>query len=462
MIHTRSVRALFAGALVAATVGLAACGSDDSSDATTGEVPSEVEDWFAEVKAAHEGDTVTLLMASHPGTTGFQESIAPFEAATGVNVEFEVVEEGAMIEKQIAECGAKSDIYDIYMIAVEGITRMTQTECATPLNDWVSSVPEWYDFEDLMPAYRDLFTVNDSFNAVPFAGESVFLMYRKDLFEKHNKEVPATWDELRELAEFFQQEEGIAGVTFRARQGWEFTYQYSAFLFPFGGQIVDGATAADCPTVAPSGCAPAIDVPGSVEALEYMISLKEFAPVGVESFSFPEAWQAFQTGDAAMAVEATAGAGEMEDETKSVVAGKVGYAVLPEGPAGAYTGVWGWGLGINKASKNADAAAAVITWLTSRVNSKAYVEAGGIPGRTSDFEDSDNQSKYPYYEAIGEALEQAAGLAATGNSVVPKARIWVVWSDAIGLYGAEAFAGKITAEEAVKKMQEEMEKALEG
>jgi len=452
-------------------VALGACGSDESVDTPAAESVTEataapelspVDAWLADVKSQFEGSTVTLLMASHPGTTGFQETIGRFQDATGITVQFDVVEEGAMIEKQIAECGSSSDIYDIYMIAVEGITRMTQTECAMPLNDWVAGLPTWYDFEDLMPAYRDLFTVNGSFNAVPFAGESIFLFYRKDLFDKHGKTPPKTWDELRDLAKFFKEKEGIAGVSFRARQGWEFTYGYSGFLFPFGGQIVDGKTSNECPKVKPSGCPPAINVPGSIAALEYMISLKEFAPVGIESFSFPEAWTSFMTGDAAMMVEATAAAGEVENPDKSVVAGKTGYTVLPAGPAGAYTGVWGWGLGVNKSSKNAGAAGAVITWLTSRENSQAYVDAGGIPGRLSDFTNPDNQAKYPFYGAIGDALAQAETLAKTGNSVVPKARIWVGWSDSIGLHGAEAFVGKISAAEAVKRMQTDMEAALKG
>ncbi len=423
---------------------------------------SPVNEWFADVKSKYEGTTVTLLMASHPGTTGFQETIGRFQDATGIKVQFDVVEEGAMIEKQIAECGSNSDIYDIYMVAAEGATRMTQTECAYTLNDWVTELPEWYDFEDLMPAFRDQFQVVDKFIAVPFAGESIFLFYRKDLFEKHGKTPPKTWDELRDLAKFFKETENIPGVSFRARQGWEFTYGLSGFLFPFGGQIVDAKTSSQCPIGKPSGCPPAINVPGTVAALDYMISLKEFAPVGIESFSFPEAWQSFMTGNAAMMVEATAAAGEVENPDKSVVAGKTGYSVLPAGPLGAYTGVWGWGLSINNSSKNIGAASAVVTWLTSRENSPASIGAGGIPSRSSDFSNPDNQSKYPFYGAIGEALAQAGELAKTGNSVVPKTRAWSSWSDSIGTLGSEAFVGKITSKEAVKRMQADMEAAMKG
>lgn len=448
------------------TPSTSASGSTATSDtAAASTVPSggaELQAWYDEVRAAHDGETVTMLMASHPGTAAFQEIVDEFTANTGVKVEFDVVEEGAMIEKQIAECGVQSDIYDIYMVAAEGVTRMAQTECAAPI-EGLDGLGDWYDYEDLEPAYRDLFDVNGTMYGVPFAGESVFLMYRKDLFEEYGKEVPATWDELLETAKWFSENvDGVDGVSFRARQGWEFTYQYSVFLFPFGGQIVDPATAADCPTGQPSGCPPAIDVPGSVAALEYMTALKDYAPTGIESFSFPEAWQAFQTGKAAMLVEATAAASEIEDPSKSTVAGNVGYATLPEGPAGAFTGVWGWGLGLNNHSGNKEAAQAVIEWLTSRAASPSYVDAGGVPSRVSDFADPENQATYPYYGAIGDALAQAADLAATGNSVVPQSRAWVAWSDAIGTTGSLAFTGQLDAAEAVTKMQADMEAALEG
>lgn len=461
--HHRFAAAVFVGGFCLANVAQAT-GDSVPADGTTGDgtaTEGDLQAWYDEVRAEHEGETVVVLMASHPSTSAFQEIIGEFTENTGVQVEFDVVEEGAMIEKQIAECGVGSDIYDIYMVAVEGVTRMAQTECAAPLMGF-GELPSWYDFEDLEPAYRDLFDVNGTIYALPFAGESVFLMYREDLFEEHGMAVPTTWQELRDTAQWFSENvDGVEGVSFRARQGWEFTYQYSVFLFPFGGQLVDPDTSADCPTAEPSGCPPMINVPGSVEALEYMTSLREFSPTGVESFSFPEAWQAFQTGGAAMLVESTAAAAEVENPETSTVAGEVGYSVLPAGPAGAFTGVWGWGLGLNNSSSRKDAATAVMTWLTSRAAAPAYVEAGGIPSRTSDFTDQDNQERYPYYEAIGAALEQAASLSATGNAVVPKARVWVAWSDAIGTIGSTAFTGQISAEEAVAEMQAQMEAAME-
>ena len=82
--------------------------------------------WLDEVKAEHEGETIVMSVSAHPSTTAFQETIKPFEEATGVNVEFDVMEEGAMLEKQLLECGSRSNTYDIYQVAVEAVTQMAR------------------------------------------------------------------------------------------------------------------------------------------------------------------------------------------------------------------------------------------------------------------------------------------------------------------------------------------------
>jgi len=191
-----------------------------------------------------------------------------------------------------------------------------------------------------------------------------------------------------------------------------------------------------------------------------MRALKAYAPVGIESFSPPESFQAMQNGDVAMLVEATAAGPEMEDPAKSSVAGKLGYAILPAGPAGAYTGVWGWAYGINAASEKQDLAWDVITWLTSRYTHQDYLNAGGIVSRSSAFDDPANREKYPYFEATGQALAQAGDLAAKGLSVVPKTPVWTQMSDIMGNYGSEAFVDQMTSAEAVAKMQEDIEAAI--
>jgi multiple sugar transport system substrate-binding protein len=420
--------------------------AQDATPAASAYDADSVQAWLEGVKAEHEGETIVMSVSAHPSTTAFQETIQPFIEATGVNVELDVMEEGAMLEKQLLECSSASNTYDIYQVAVEAVTQMGQTGCIVPLNDRIAELPAFYDYEDLMPAYRDIFTIDGQTYSIPTAGESVFLIYRKDLFDAAGLEPPQTWDELLQIAQQFQEGGEVAGVAFRAQKGWQFTYTYSIFLFPFGGMMLDPATGEV-----------AIDSPESAAALDFMKALKEVAPVGIESFSFPESFAAMQNGDVAMLIEATAAGPEMEDPEKSTVAGNLGYAVLPAGPAGAYTGVWGWSFGINAASEKQDLAWDVITWLTSRYTHQDYVNAGGIVSRSSAFDDPANIEQYPYFAATGEALAQAGGLAEKGLSVVPKSPLWTQMSDIMGNYGSEAFVGQITSEEAVASMQEDIE-----
>jgi len=319
-----------------------------------------------------------------------------------------------------------------------------------PLDSWLNNTPDWFDNDDILLAYREMLAYEDVNYGVPFAGETVFLFYRKDLFDKYDVEVPTTFDEVMETAEFFHgKEDGLSGVSFRCRSGWEFTYEWSIFIFPFGGLMVDPATGK-----------PGLNNSGTVDSLEYMIELSQYAPVGIESYSFPEAWDAFMQGKAAMMIEASAAAPEVENPDSSVVAGKVGYAPMPAGPAGAYSGVWGWGFSMTVGSENKDAAWAFITYMTGKATHQEYIENGGIVSRASMLSDPKQQAQYSYYQAILETLKQAADLQKQGLGVVLMIPEWSEISEIMGTEGSRAFAGEITAQEAADSMQAQVEEVF--
>lgn len=449
MSTVRFARVCLAVVLLVATVLPVGCSKRQEA---AGPDTGPMADWLAQVKQQYAGTTVTISAASHPSIEAFRQMIGDFERATGITVEWDVVEENSLASKQLMEYQAGTGRYDLVMDSVEGNAPFASLGALLPLDDYIATkTPAWYDWEDIMPAYRDLFNFNGKQWAVPFAGETVFLMYRKDLFEQNGTQVPKTWDELRQTAAFYSAKGNIAGVTMRARRGWEFTYIWSVFIFPFGGKIIDPATGK-----------PAFTEPGVAQSLEFLKSLKQYAPVGIESFSFPEAWESFSSGKAAMAVEATAAAPVIEDPSKSQVAGKVGYAPLPAGPAGAYTGVWGWGFAISSQSKHPDAAWDVLLWLTSKANQARYLELGGTVSRRSGLEDPALQAKYPYFPACLEALNQAEALAAKGLGVVPKVPYWLDLSDVIGTNGSEAFVGQLSVDQAIKNIQAQAEKLASG
>jgi len=427
--------------LVLSTAGFAFASTDD------------VKAWLEEVRVKHEGTTVTIAAAVHPSTTAMKQVALEFEQATGVNIVWDEMEEGLVITKALLENQAGTGRYDIIMNCVEYNPFFIEAGAIEDLRPYLNNeknieTPAWHDFEDIMYGARDMFYYEGDIYGVPFAGTLMFLIYNKDIFAKYDKTPPQTWEEFAQLAKFFK-EQGLYGAAFRAQRGWQFTMIWSAFMSPFGGGMID-----------PDTGRPVMDSPGNIEALKYMISLKDFAPLGIENMNYPEVWDALMAGNTAMAIESSSAPSMLENKSVSPVAGKMGYTAMPAGPRGAYSGVWGWGYSISSQSKNKDAAWATIVWLTSKLNQDKYLDAGGIVTRESALTDPKYIAKYPHFEALYKTYQQAGDLAKTGWEIVPKMLEFAEITEILGLQGSRGFIGEISAEEACEIAQKESLKVL--
>jgi len=413
----------------------------------------DISSWAENIKSKHGGTKIVAAVASHPSVESFKKMIPKFEQLTGIDVVLDEMEEGQLGQKLTLEVSSGVTNYDMAMVSIERNPKVSNAKYTVPLENFFndkSKTPSWFNYGDILPAYSDMFLWKGGHYAIPFAGETVFLFHRKDIFEKYNLTVPKTYAEVLNTAAFFDNnEKGVDGMSFRVRLGWEFTYTWSIFLFPFGGQMIDPVTGK-----------PNLNTPGTRYSLNYMSQLAKHAPPGVESYSFPEAWDAFMLGKTAMMIEASAAAPEIENPEKSLVAGKVGYSSMPAGPAGAFSGVWGWGLAVTSASKHKEAAWAFIMYMTSMGMQDEYLANGGIPSRTSSLGNKSLWGKFPYYKATLETLKQAEALGEKGHSVVIRIPEWGQFSEMLGTDGARAFIGEIPVDQAVIGMQKQAEKIL--
>jgi multiple sugar transport system substrate-binding protein len=412
---------------------------------------NNIEEWAKAIKAQYDGTSVKIAAATHPSINAFKKMTPEFEKMTGITVVWDEMQENALMDKLLVEGEATS--YDIVMTCPEFMPSQIDLNALYPLDEYISDknkTPQWYDYEDLMEAYRLMLSHEGKTYGVPFAGETVFTMYRKDVFDELGLEVPKTMSDLLNTAKILKEKKpDNYGITFRVRLGWEFCYMYSCFMFPFGGAFIN-----------PTDGSVVMNSPENKKALQFMNDILEYGPVGIKAFSFDEAWSSFMTGDALMTIEASAAAAEFENPEKSVAAGKIGYAPMPEGPAGGYSGVWGWGFAITNASKNKDAAWAAIAYLTSKEKQNEYLENGGIVSRGSALKDPEEQAKHPYYKAILDTLDQAAALQAKGYSVVLPIPEWSQISEIVGTTGSRALTGEISIDEALESMQTQIEDAL--
>ena len=455
-------------------LALAACGNSNNS-ANTSPVPSDsapqqsdssggdydvstLEGWGAKIKSESDGKTITVAMASHPSTEAFQDMVDDFTALTGIDVVWDVVEETNLKSKQLLDVQG-SGTYDVLMVDAFWMAEYASKGLLVPLADNLADetlTPAWFDYEDIMPAYRDgISSANGVIYAIPSSGETRFIAYRTDLFEKYDKQPPETMAEFLELAQFFNDCEDVEyGVSMRAQRGIHFASGWMSLMYNFGGGFLDQTTL-DSDNVVVT-----CTTPETVESLQYFVDLMKCAPPDVSTYTHEEALGAFISGKTAMWLDATALADQITDPESSVVADNVAFVATPTGPAGDGAALAGWSLGISTASKNSAEAWAFIVYMASKENSLTYVGNGGGATRASVFENAELAEAHPSYPAQLVALEAANGLVEKGLSWIPQHEQSNAILEIAGNNGCAALVGDMTVEEACQTMQTQIEDLL--
>ncbi|OUS74035.1 hypothetical protein B1748_22110 [Paenibacillus sp. MY03] len=448
--------------LLAAVISACGSGNGNGNSAGTGNnggngggasagATDTIEAWGETIKSQYEGDTLNLAFASHPSTESFQKLTADFEKLTGIKVKWEVMEETYLKNKQLLDYTGKTGSYDVLMVDGFWMSEYGAKKVVEPLDEYIgneSLTPAWFDYEDIIPAYRNgISKYEEKTYGIPTAGETRFIAYRKDLFDKYGKQAPTTMDEFLELAQFFNgKEDGLYGVSMRAQRGVHAASGLMTIMYNFGGGFINQQTGEVT-----------MNDPKTVEALQFYVDLLKNAPKDVVSYTHEEALSAFMTGKSAMWLDATALAKRILDPASSQVYDKVAFAPTPEGPDGKASALAGWNMSISSLSKNKEAAWAFIVYMNSKVNAKAYVEGGGVPVRTSIYEDQELVAADPSYPVQLAALNDANVLVEKGISWIPPHEKMGQILDRVGYYVSAAMFGEVTAEEAARKAQEELE-----
>lgn len=411
---------------------------------------SSIEDWAKEIKAKYNGTTITVAFASHPSTSAFQAMTPEFEKLTGIKVKWDVMEETYLKNKQLMDFTGNSRLYDVLMVDGFWMSEYAPKKVVEPLKSYLKgrTTPDWFDYEDIMAAYRNgIGAYKGELYGIPTAGETRFIGYRKDLFEKYGKQPPKTMAELLELARFFNgKEPGLYGIAMRAQRGIHFASGWMTVMYNFGGGFLDQKT-----------WKPTMTDPRTIESLKFFVNLQKNAPPDVATYTHEEAVSAFMSGKTAMWFDATALVPWITDPQKSTVYNKVGFAPPPTGPGGDAGVLAGWNMSIAAKSNKKGAAWAFITFMTSKAKAKEYVLNGGVPTRTSVYKDPELVAKNPSYPVQLEAFAKANALVEKGIAWIPPTPKLGKVLDRVGYYGNMALIGQITPEEACRRAQTELE-----
>jgi multiple sugar transport system substrate-binding protein len=416
------------------------------------------------------GTTIHIIGEAVPPMDYVVQLLPKFEEETGIKVEFEQAPYESVVEKQILDLSSKTGNYDVISTPYEFIGSYVENGYIQPIDDFMSNpnlLPSDFDTNDLIKGMWDSsaewkgkhygFTSNTSIH---------MLFYRKDLFENaeekaafqekygYELKVPETWDQYRDIAEFFTREEGetlagetltqpFYGVTIGGKRSPTIILEWLNYAWSMGGGIFDDKGNL------------MIDSEGNNKALDYFKELAKFSPPGYDNFTWDEVFVAFTQGQAAMCINWNDYTAATEDQAQSRVAGKTGYAKLPVDPEVgkevAHFGPWTWF--IPSEAKNPEVAFKFLTWIASKEIQTEMAKKGAFPIRTSVYKDPQFASR-PYWPAVQAVLEIST----------PRPRIpeWSEMADVMMLALSNNLTGQWSNQETLSHMNTEYQRILDG
>jgi polyol transport system substrate-binding protein len=301
--------------------------------------------------------TVTVAIVANPQMRDIQKFTGEFERDhPGIKIRYVTLPENEARARITQDVATKAGQFDVVMIG-------TYEAPIWGRNGWLTDLTKYarddraYAVNDLMPAVRKGLSADGKLYAVPFYGESSFLMYRKDLFAQAGLKMPAhpTWTQVAEFARKLKTRDR-AGICLRGLPGWgEQLAPLDTVINTFGGRWYDQNWNAQ------------LTSPATAKAVTFYLDLiKEAGEPGAPNAGFSECLTAYTQGQAAMWYDATVAAGSLEDPKVSKVVGKNGYVAAPVMDTKWSGWLWAWSLAIPTTAKDPGAAWKFVSWATSK------------------------------------------------------------------------------------------------
>ncbi len=417
-------------------------------------------------EAASSGGTVVVNIAlpNNPINQALEKIARENYKAEGVDVQIAVLPENDLRQKLTTEASTGGDTYDIFVIGPYEATNWAKfgwLENLEPYFDKMSAdKASWYDKDDLIQGMVGSLSLDGDAYALPFYGESSFIMYNKELFAEKGLTMPdePSWDEIYELAKkIHDPANGIVGMTMRGAPGWGMSgAPFVTMVNAFGGRFYDMDWNAT------------VDTPEQRGAWQmYKKILREAGQEDILSYTYNECIALMQSGKCGIYYDATSIAPPLESEG-SAVQGKMGYVMPPHQKMKTNTAwLWNWSMGLNPKSTKAKKQAAFdfMLWATSKDYIKLTTEldpSGALtpPASRSSTYKLEAYKSAPYAEMTLKTLESTDFTKPTMDPVPYVGLQYIAipeFADAgtkMTQYLADYVVDKITLDEAIAKTQE--------
>jgi multiple sugar transport system substrate-binding protein len=390
-----------------------------------------------------------------------REALPQFTAKTGIRVNFEELPYDAIRQREITSIQSKLGAFDVIFVDDIWMHEYAHAKYVIPLDSYIKR--DRIDMSDFPASVRAAEAELDGTTwLMPQRADVQVLFYRTDLFadaanktafrKRYGRElaVPSTWEEYRDVAEFFT----AAGNTAPLRYwGSGETLKRPHFAFEFfamrywswtGKQFLENTT-------------PTFSSPGGVEALNLIRALRPIAAPGSANAAHDETISAFGKGQLAMAPQWYAFYATLRDPKTSAVAANLGVTFvpgrrLPDGTVRRTPSIGGGSLGIPSDAKDQEAAWEFIKYVTS----PSFMADGALRGlimpRTSAFRNPEVLQRHPAVEVYLASLEKAW--------FRPRLTKYAEIESLIGRAVSRAYVGEVASAPALADADREVRAAL--
>jgi multiple sugar transport system substrate-binding protein len=389
-----------------------------------------------------------------------------FEQESGLKLDIQKSPFLEYAAKVLNDATTKGGAYDVVLMETNRMGDLDNAGYLTDLTEYVAKYNP--DIEDMIAPQAQVWSLyNGKFIGIPTDGDVFMFYYRKDKLEdpaeqeafqaKYGRElaVPTTYDEYREVMEFFTRpDDNFYGAAEWRVKGVTYWWFWQRLWSNGGTYFNDDMT-------------PAINTPEGVKALEDLKDLNQFMPPDVLSFGYVETVAAMSNGTVFSNITWPAAAKNVSDPENSQTSGMWGYATVPGyavdgSPNPKSMSAPGYSLIVNANSdKDKEALYLYTQWLTSPEN---LILANKNPAGNTDviresiFSDPSMQGAFPGDEGYLDA--QKANLAqAVPDPILPG---YTEYTQALEIEISEFMTGGKSAQEALDSAAEQWEQITEG
>jgi multiple sugar transport system substrate-binding protein len=434
--------------LMLATVGAAALAL--AAMATPGQ--ARAEEWSLEKAAApYKGTQINVIFLDRPGYRAIIKLLPDFEKRTGIKVNYEIVPYENTREKEVLNFSSQGDL-TIALVDLVWIGEFAENGWIVPIDKFTgdaSITDPKLNLKGFFPLLLEAFgSWGGKVYGLPFDNYSGLLFYNKcQLKDAGFDHPPETWQELKDVygPKLTDKSKNHYAFALQSRRGeTQSADSFMRVLWPFGGSLLDKTFHSNLMSKE------------SQDGLKFRQDLMKYMPPGIVSYDHAEAVNALAQGQVSMITEWSAFYSTLTDPKTSKIVDCLAVAPEPKGPAGRLPALGGFSLAVASQAPEAAQKASwlFIQWATSEDIARAYVEAGGVSGRTSIYEQPDIKAKYQFVEPMVESWQHGV------PEFRPRFPAWPAISEIIAEWGTKMMLGEVTTEQGAKEIGSRMEPIL--